>query len=116
KRRVKIGHLEIRQRERVSRPATAAVHADDGTLLARPPTLPFALSTRLERGSEELRPKAARAGGVVRRKLNQRQAAAHMQTITPAGRSSARRTLCLGAGPSICVNPAEAHKECPLSI
>jgi hypothetical protein len=46
-RSVEIAHLEIRQRDRVSRAATPAVDADDGTAIARVPTLPFARSARL---------------------------------------------------------------------
>jgi hypothetical protein len=71
-RRSKIAYPEIRQREGVSRSPTTAVHSDDGALLARLPTLAFALGARLEPSLEKLRPEAARTIGVVRWKLNQR--------------------------------------------
>ena len=65
-RRVEIVYLEIRQRERVSRPPPARVHADDRILGAGLPTLALSFGARLERGTGQPRPKAARSIGVDR--------------------------------------------------
>lgn len=69
---LEIHHREIRQRERISWPATTDVQADHWTLLARLPAFPIALRANLEANAEKLRPEPARAVSIVGRKLDQR--------------------------------------------